>query len=162
MGGTTFFLFIVEMVTGVLLMFYYRPTLEHAYNDILALARRDDAGHPPRAPPLGGARDGDRGLAAHVPRLPDRQLQAAARVQLGGRRAPPGPHAAAVVHRLPAPLGPTGDLGHHGRLEHGAGDARAGRRGPGGLAPEAQRREPDHARARTRSSRSWAAGASAR
>ncbi len=31
-GGTTFFLFIVEVVTGVLLMFYYRPTLEHAYN----------------------------------------------------------------------------------------------------------------------------------
>src|SRR5258705_12969781 len=37
MGGTTFFLFIVETVTGVLLMFYYRPTLEHAFNDILAL-----------------------------------------------------------------------------------------------------------------------------
>jgi cytochrome b6 len=37
MGGTTFFLFMVETVTGVLLMFYYRPTLEHAYNDILAL-----------------------------------------------------------------------------------------------------------------------------
>src|SRR5205823_6329806 len=37
MGGTTFFLFIVEVVTGVLLMFYYRPTLEHAYNDILAI-----------------------------------------------------------------------------------------------------------------------------
>src|ERR1700753_385076 len=36
MGGTTFFMFIVETVTGVLLMFYYRPTLEHAYNDILA------------------------------------------------------------------------------------------------------------------------------
>src|SRR3954469_15952310 len=37
MGGTTFFLFMVETITGVLLMFYYRPTLEHAYNDILAL-----------------------------------------------------------------------------------------------------------------------------
>src|ERR1700743_2275729 len=37
MGGVTFFLFLVETVTGVLLMFYYRPTLEHAYNDILAL-----------------------------------------------------------------------------------------------------------------------------
>src|SRR5256712_5041212 len=41
MGGITFFLFLVEPVTGVLLMFYYRPTLEHAYNDILAL--RDGA-----------------------------------------------------------------------------------------------------------------------
>jgi quinol-cytochrome oxidoreductase complex cytochrome b subunit len=37
MGGITFFLFLVETVTGVLLMFYYRPTLEHAYNDILSL-----------------------------------------------------------------------------------------------------------------------------
>ena len=37
MGGMTFFLFLVETVTGVLLMFYYRPTLEQAYNDILAL-----------------------------------------------------------------------------------------------------------------------------
>src|ERR1039457_3947370 len=37
MGGMTFFLFLVETVTGVLLMFYYRPTLEHAYNDILSL-----------------------------------------------------------------------------------------------------------------------------
>jgi len=37
MGGLAFFLFIVETVTGVLLMFYYRPTIEHAYNDMLAL-----------------------------------------------------------------------------------------------------------------------------
>ena len=37
MGGTTFFLFLVETVTGVLLMFYYRPTLEWAYHDIRAL-----------------------------------------------------------------------------------------------------------------------------
>ena len=37
MGGVTFFLFLVETFTGVLLMFYYRPTLEHAYNDMLNL-----------------------------------------------------------------------------------------------------------------------------
>src|SRR6201995_4229715 len=37
MGGVTFFLFLAETVTGVLLMFYYRPTLEWAYNDILSL-----------------------------------------------------------------------------------------------------------------------------
>jgi quinol-cytochrome oxidoreductase complex cytochrome b subunit len=37
MGGLTFFLFLVETITGVLLMFYYRPTLEHAFNDITAL-----------------------------------------------------------------------------------------------------------------------------
>ena len=34
MGGITFFLFLVETITGVLLMFYYRPTLEWAYPDM--------------------------------------------------------------------------------------------------------------------------------
>ena len=37
MGGLTFFLFLVETITGVLLMFYYRPVVEYAYNDIKAL-----------------------------------------------------------------------------------------------------------------------------
>ena len=37
MGGITFFLFLVETITGVLLMFYYRPTIEWAYNDMLSL-----------------------------------------------------------------------------------------------------------------------------
>ena len=37
MGGVTFFLFLVETVTGVLLMFYYRPTIEWAYTDIINL-----------------------------------------------------------------------------------------------------------------------------
>ncbi|MGQ9575299.1 MAG: cytochrome b N-terminal domain-containing protein [Thermoguttaceae bacterium] len=37
MGGITFFLFLVETVTGLLLMFYYRPTAQWAYHDILAL-----------------------------------------------------------------------------------------------------------------------------
>ncbi|MDD4268526.1 MAG: DUF4405 domain-containing protein [Pirellulaceae bacterium] len=36
MGGISFFLFLVETITGVLLMFYYRPTVEWAYNDMLA------------------------------------------------------------------------------------------------------------------------------
>ncbi len=34
MGGITFLLFLVTAVTGVLLMFYYRPTAEFAYNDM--------------------------------------------------------------------------------------------------------------------------------
>src|SRR3981081_598354 len=35
MGGITFFLFLVLTFTGLLLMFYYRPTVEHAFVDIL-------------------------------------------------------------------------------------------------------------------------------
>lgn len=34
LGGITFFLFLVEVVTGILLMFYYRPVPEYAYLDI--------------------------------------------------------------------------------------------------------------------------------
>jgi quinol-cytochrome oxidoreductase complex cytochrome b subunit len=34
LGGTSFLLFCMLMVTGVLLMFYYRPTVEHAYHDM--------------------------------------------------------------------------------------------------------------------------------
>ena len=37
MGGLTFFLFLIETITGLLLMFYYRPTAEYAYQDIFAL-----------------------------------------------------------------------------------------------------------------------------
>jgi quinol-cytochrome oxidoreductase complex cytochrome b subunit len=37
MGGTAFFLFLVETITGLLLMFYYRPTVEYAYFDMIDL-----------------------------------------------------------------------------------------------------------------------------
>ena len=37
MGGLSFFLFLSLTFTGVLLMFYYRPTLEYAYTDIVGL-----------------------------------------------------------------------------------------------------------------------------
>ena len=34
LGGLSFFLFLLLTVTGVLLMFYYRPAVEHAYSDM--------------------------------------------------------------------------------------------------------------------------------
>src|SRR3989338_8073870 len=37
MGGLTFFVFLSLTVTGVLLMFYYRPTAEYAFTDIIGL-----------------------------------------------------------------------------------------------------------------------------
>jgi quinol-cytochrome oxidoreductase complex cytochrome b subunit len=37
MGGITFLLFLIELVTGILLMFYYRPVVEYAYMDTKAL-----------------------------------------------------------------------------------------------------------------------------
>ena len=40
MGGLTFFIFLVETITGILLMFYYRPTLEFAYTDLIDLGEQ--------------------------------------------------------------------------------------------------------------------------
>ena len=40
MGGLTFFIFLIETITGILLMFYYRPTLEYAYTDIIDLGEQ--------------------------------------------------------------------------------------------------------------------------
>ncbi|MFQ5666203.1 MAG: cytochrome b N-terminal domain-containing protein [Candidatus Binatia bacterium] len=37
LGGLTFFLFLVETITGLLLMFYYRPVPEYAYLDMKTL-----------------------------------------------------------------------------------------------------------------------------
>lgn len=36
-GGLSFFVFLTLVVSGILLMFYYRPTVEYAYNDIIAM-----------------------------------------------------------------------------------------------------------------------------
>lgn len=40
MGGLSFFLFLVLTVSGILLMFYYRPTVEYAYTDIVDLGEQ--------------------------------------------------------------------------------------------------------------------------
>jgi quinol-cytochrome oxidoreductase complex cytochrome b subunit len=40
MGGLSFFLFLVLTLTGVLLMFYYRPTVEYAYGDMVDLGEQ--------------------------------------------------------------------------------------------------------------------------
>ncbi len=44
MGGISFFLFLSLTVTGILLMFYYRPTAQHAYPDMLDLAESTTLG----------------------------------------------------------------------------------------------------------------------
>ena len=111
-------------------------------------ARARAARHHARDAPLGRARDGHHRVAAHVPRLHDRLVQAAARVQLVGRRDHAGADAAAVVHRLPAAVGSAGDLGDHGRLEHGARDAVPRPRRPGRAAAAARRRPADSRRRR--------------
>ena len=76
MGGITFFLFLVEALTGVLLMFYYRPTMEWAFYDIQALRDVQTLGIMREIHRWACSCHGDHGLAAHVSCLSDGQLQA--------------------------------------------------------------------------------------
>ena len=75
MGGITFLMFLVTAVTGVLLMFYYRPTAEYAFRDVQYLEFDIPFGMLLRnMPPLGSTRNGYFGNATHVPRLLNRFL----------------------------------------------------------------------------------------
>ncbi|CAA9223743.1 MAG: Menaquinone-cytochrome c reductase, cytochrome B subunit, partial [uncultured Acidimicrobiales bacterium] len=91
--------------------------------------------------PLGGPPHGARGVPAHGPRLLPRGLQGAPGVQLGDRRHPPHPHPAAVVHRVPAALGPARAVGGDGGHEHDG--LHPGLRLPGALRPPRRRRDRD-------------------
>ncbi|CAA9243823.1 MAG: Cytochrome b/b6-like, partial [uncultured Acidimicrobiales bacterium] len=108
------------------------------------LGRHRDAGdvdhlRPPRAQhaPMGRAPHGALCVPAHVQGLLPRGVQAAPGVQLGHRGDPADPHPAAVLHRLPAALGPARSLGGHRGHEHDgvhtslriAGEIRAAGRG---------------------------------
>ena len=96
LGGLSFFLFILLTVTGIFLMFFYRPTdgagvERHLQPADLGDVRSARAQHAP----MGRAPHGAVGVPAHGARLLPRRLQAAARVQLGDRRHPADAHAAA-------------------------------------------------------------------
>ena len=122
-GGVTFFLFLVLTFTGLLLMFYYRPTVEYAFVDILDLREQVPFGIM-REMHRWGAHAMVISVWIHMFRVfMTGSYKPPAGVQLGHRRDPARPDPAALLHRLPAALGPAGDLGHHGRLEHGLRDA---------------------------------------
>ena len=74
----------------------------------------------------------DRGLAAHVPRVPSPFVQASPGVQLGGRRHPCS-CSRCSASPLTAAVGPARDSGGDRRLEHGACDAAARSRGRRGV-----------------------------
>ena len=40
MGGLSFFIFLILTISGILLMFYYRPTIEYAYTDMIDLSEQ--------------------------------------------------------------------------------------------------------------------------
>jgi quinol-cytochrome oxidoreductase complex cytochrome b subunit len=99
MGGLSFFLFLSLTFTGLLLMFYYRPTLEYAYNDIVGLREARAARHHARDAPLGRALPWSSrcGCTCSVVFMTG-SVQTAARVQLERGRHHARAHPAALVH----------------------------------------------------------------
>ena len=79
LGGLSFFLFLVLTITGVYLMFFYVPSANQAYTNIL---EHPELGHvraaDPEHPPVGRPPDGVLRLPAHDAGLLSRGLQAAA------------------------------------------------------------------------------------
>jgi hypothetical protein len=123
LGGLSFFLFILLTITGIFLMFFYTPAAgagtELAYLNMRELSASVTFGQPgAQHAPVGRPRDGLHRVPAHGAGLLPRRLQAAARVQLGRRRHPAAADPAAVLHRLPAALGPARALGRHRRHQH--------------------------------------------
>jgi quinol-cytochrome oxidoreductase complex cytochrome b subunit len=122
MGGLTFFLFLVETFTGLLLMFTTGPPWPTP--TWTSWTWREQV-------PLGIMREIHRwGAHAMVITVWLHMF----RVFMTGSYKPPREFNwnvgvipagadAALVHRLPAALGPAGHLGHHRRLQHGARDA---------------------------------------
>ena len=111
----------------------HRPAVDGVLHPVHAGGVPVDQGHrarrvvrlvAPRRAPHRGAPDGDRRHPAPGARVPDRlvperrRARAAPRVELGDRRGAAGRDGAAVVHRLPAAVGPAGVLGGHGQHEH--------------------------------------------
>ena len=118
LGFISAVLFGILILTGVYLMFFYTPAGR------LGLRRHAGAAHrrglrPARAQraPLVGPSHGARGVPAHGAGVLRRRLQEAQGVQLGDRRRAAAAHPRAVVHGLPAALGPAQLLGGHGRHE---------------------------------------------
>ena len=108
-GRLSFFLFIILTVTGIFLMFFYRPTAVQAWDDIYAppdsvtsglLAQHAQMGRPP---------DGDLGVPAHGAPLPRRHKAPwEFNWVIGVVLLTLTP--AAVVHRLPAAWDQLGPL----------------------------------------------------
>ncbi len=109
LGGLSFFMFLVlvadRRAADVLLRPVLRPGLsEHEGHRSQRDLRAADAKHASLVRPG----HGDRRLPPYGPRLLHRFVQAAARVQLGDRRAVARGDLPALVHRLSAAVGPAG------------------------------------------------------
>ena len=130
LGGLSFFLFILLTITGIYLMFFYRPSVEMVYADMQRLHTQVSFGLLVRNLHRWGAHLMVITVFLHMARVfytgaykPPREFNWIVGVVL--LAADP----AAGIHRLPASVGPARGVGRHGRYrddEELAGDRRSG------------------------------------
>ena len=116
MGGLSFFLFVNLTITGILLMFYYRPTVEYAYTDVIDLTEQVPTGYYERIAQVGRTCNGSRRMVAHAARIHDWVLQTSKRIQLGCRCFAYDINYVYVIYRLFVALGPISNMGCDCRL----------------------------------------------
>ena len=120
LGGLSFFLFLLLTITGVLLMFYYRPATSVAYQDMKDLDTLINFGLLLRNMHRYSAHGMVIVVFLHMLRVfYTGRLPATARIQLGHRRHLAVLHVLPEFHWLPAAVGSAGHLGRHGGHEHG-------------------------------------------
>ena len=111
--------FVITIITGVLLMVYYKPSTDLAYQSIKDIHFTVSTGRFIRNIHRWAAQLMVLMVLLHMARVFfTGQLQEAARIQLAGWTGAAGRHPGPELHRLPAALGPVGLLGDHHRLEH--------------------------------------------
>src|ERR1039457_2652689 len=94
-GGITLFLLGVQVITGVLLLLYYRPSVAEAFDSVRFIMTRVQFGWLIRQPFDPG------GLRTHVQRGLHARFPAPARADLAQRNRAAGPDAGFRIQRVP-------------------------------------------------------------
>ena len=120
-GSILLFIFIMQAVTGILLMFYYVPTADHAYASTQYIIHYGGLRLVfVELPLLGFHGHGRLCVRPYVPSLSLGRLQEASRTDLAGRIGPLRHRHGIRLYRLSASVGSAGLLGHDGRRrDHG-------------------------------------------
>ncbi len=119
LGALTFGTFLILVITGILLMLYYHPSVPQAYADMKDLQFVVSSGVFLRNLHRWSAHAMVFLVFAHMFKVFYRgAYRPPARIQLGDRRGAASGDAAAQLYRLPAALGPTRVLGGYGWQQH--------------------------------------------
>ena len=131
LGTLTLGTFLILVITGILLMLYYHPSVPQAYADMKDLQFVVSSGLFLRNLHRWSAQLMVFLVFAHMFKVFYRgAYRTPARIQLGRRHRAAAHHAAAQLHRLPAALGPACILGHHRRLQSFFRGAAGGQQDP--------------------------------